>query len=85
MFIKTKQHKKKRDALRAQVRWCTEMALEAYLKNDADACRRWEIAAAETQDKILRLYPRFQKPIKTRRIVYVPVTVPTRKAIEVAE
>lgn len=70
----------------AQVRWYKEMALDAYLKGDAFLCRRWEMAAAEKQDEILRMYPRFQKPIKTRRTILVPVYMPRQpKAIEVEE
>ena len=85
MFLKTKKFKERRKALQAQVRWCKEMALDAYLKGDPIKCNEWTKEAAKAQDQILRLYPRYQKPIKTRRTIIVPVTVPNRKAIEVAE
>ncbi len=83
--MKTKKFRERRKALQAQVRWCREMALDAYLKGDAVRCNDWTREAAKAQDKILQLYPRYQKPIKSRRTIIVPVTVPQRKAIEVAE
>ena len=82
---KSKKFRQKREALKAQVRWDTEMALQAYLQNDPYMVAYWQEAAAQKQDEILRMYPRYQKPIKTRRTIIVPVEVPAKKRIEAAE
>lgn len=82
---KKKEMRQKREALQAQVRWCREMALDAYIKGDPVRCNDWTREAAKAQDRILQMYTHFQKPIKTRRTIIVPVTVPSRKKLEVAE
>ncbi len=82
---KKKEMRQRREALQMQVRWCREMALDAYLKGDPVRCNDWTREAAKAQDKILQMYPRFQKPSKTRRTIIVPVTMPNRKALEVTE
>lgn len=82
---KNKAFRQKRKALQAQVRWCTEMALDAYLKDDPIRCNDWTAEAAKVQVKILRLYPRYQKPVRTVKTVFVPVYASSRKSIEVTE
>lgn len=82
---KSKKFKAKREALKKQVDWCVMVARDYYINGDAYMCNVWTEEAAKVQDKILRLYPRYQKPIKTKRTVFVPVYLPARKSIEVAE
>ena len=82
---KSKKFKAQREALKKQVEWCKMVALDYYIAGDAYMCNVWTGEAAKVQDRILRMYPRFQKPIKTKKTVFVPVYMPSGKAIEVAE